>query len=273
MTNDSPVKRQLPEYEHPPIGEVIFGIQFASLTNMKPPYVGLFWDRLGRKEYPELEQRPPLPHTIENGISKVQQPVLIESSLDFPPLSRCFFVSPDRNHLVQMQVDRLLQNWRKLKPKDDYPRYAKLFPQFIKTVAKLAEFIKDEKLGVMQSDQFELTYINHIPKGQGWETLDDVPRVFPQIATGLGGKLLKNPESISCGRAFQLPDGMGRLHVLMQLAIAKDTSEPLLLLTLTARGHHADMARWFDTAHAWIVNGFTELTGPEIQKKVWGRKV
>jgi len=51
----------------------------------------------------------------------------------------------------------------------------------------------------------------------------------------------------------------------------------MLLLNLTARGIEETRTRegmwnWFEMAHDWIVNGFSDLTSLEVQKKIWGRQ-
>jgi hypothetical protein len=32
------------------------------------------------------------------------------------------------------------------------------------------------------------------------------------------------------------------------------------------------MWTWFDLAREWIVRGFTDLTGEEVQKQIWRKK-
>jgi hypothetical protein len=51
----------------------------------------------------------------------------------------------------------------------------------------------------------------------------------------------------------------------------------VLLLDLTVRGIGRDkspggMTDWFDLAREWIVRGFTDLTGEDVQKNIWRKK-
>ena len=47
----------------------------------------------------------------------------------------------------------------------------------------------------------------------------------------------------------------------------------MILLDLTVRGIGKEgMEAWFDLAREWIVCGFADLTGDEIQKTIWGRR-
>ena len=46
----------------------------------------------------------------------------------------------------------------------------------------------------------------------------------------------------------------------------------MILIDLTVRGFSDDgMEKWFDLAREWIVCGFADLTGKDIQAKVWRR--
>jgi len=70
---------------------------------------------------------------------------------------------------------------------------------------------------------------------------------------------------------------MGRLHVTIQNGMVRDTRQPLLILNLTVRGIGNDksseaMWPWFDLAREWIVRGFGDLTGEEVQKRIWKKK-
>jgi hypothetical protein len=51
----------------------------------------------------------------------------------------------------------------------------------------------------------------------------------------------------------------------------------LFRFELTARGIGSDvssegMRGWFDLAHEWIVLGFADCTGKDMQRTVWGLK-
>jgi hypothetical protein len=60
----------------------------------------------------------------------------------------------------------------------------------------------------------------------------------------------------------------------MQQRINKETKKPVFMLDLTARGFcEQGIEEWFDISHDWIVNGFVDLTGPEIQKSFWKRVI
>ena len=264
----------LPDYDNPPVSEVVFGIQFSNLENLKAPHTGILWEKLGRKEYPECKEMPPLAHTIESfGEVHPQSPAITIEEFSHPPLPRLFFISALKNELIQVQVDRLHQNWRKLKREDEYPRYVKLYPKFVNSWQVFDSFVKELNLGPLRPNQYELTYVNHIPRGEGWINLSDLQNVFRDFQSELDNRFLREPENISWRKTYRLPNDSGRLHVSLRLAVSRESKDRVVILDLTARGFITKkMDAWFDMAHQWIVRGFTDLTSQSVQESVWRRK-
>jgi len=269
-----PILSALPDYDNPPVNEVVFGIQFKKLQNLKAPHTGILWERLGRNDYPECKEMPPIAHTIESfeGVPPQSATITIEG-MSHPPLPRLFFISTIKNHLIQIQEDRLHQNWRKIKSDDEYPRYVKLYPKFIKSWDFFNSFVDELDLGPIEPNQYELTYVNHIPRGEGWVNLSDIYNVFRDFQCKLDSRFLPEPENVSWRKTYRLPDDSGRLHVSLRLAVSREIRDRVMILDLTARGFtNKNMDTWFDMAHEWIVKGFTDLTSESIQKSVWKRK-
>ena len=84
----------LPDYENPPVNEVVFGIQFKKLQNLKVPHTGILWEKLGRDKYPECKEMPPLGHTTESFGEELSQSqsLTIEGFIN-PPRPRLFFIN------------------------------------------------------------------------------------------------------------------------------------------------------------------------------------
>ncbi len=262
----------LPDYDKPPVTEVVFGVQFKKLETLKTPHIGFLWERFGRKKYPECQEMPPLNHILETQERSAPQSPTIETFTK-PPLPRIFFVNATKNHLIQVQQDRFHQNWRKLKSDDTYPRYASLYPKFTKSWGAFAGFIRELNLGDLELDQYELTYVNHIPRGEGWSNLSDIENVFPEFQCKTNGRFLPEPENVFWRKIYLLPNDKGRLYVSLRLAVSHELKERIMILDLTARGFYAEeMDAWFEIAHEWIVRGFTDLTSGNIQKSLWKRK-
>lgn len=196
---------------------------------------------------------------------------------EVPPLPRVWFEHRQGDAVIQVQRDRFLHNWRKHGPGSEYPRYATVIGLFQKRFADFERFVSENDLGQVEVRQCELTYVNHIARGEGWETLDDVRRVFPDFSWRPGDeRFLPQPEDLNWRAAFPLPDQAGRLHVVIRSARQKADGRSVLILELTARGLSAgspggEQWGWFNAAHEWIVRGFSDLTGKEVQETVWRR--
>ena len=90
-----------PEFDRPPVIEVVLSAQFAPLGRMGIPHLGLLWDEF-RDEFSEFEDKPALPPVIEH--FGRQSPVggafrvLTEPSPD-----RCWFKNSTGTEMIQVQ--------------------------------------------------------------------------------------------------------------------------------------------------------------------------
>jgi uncharacterized protein (TIGR04255 family) len=191
------------------------------------------------------------------------------------PIPRVWFINELDDQLVQFQFDRFYFNWRR--KQSEYPRYPHVI-KHIENIRKTVEiFFKEFELGELNPIEYELSYINHIPKGQGWESIDDLPKVFSDFVwVQRKGRFLPNPAGFAWKAEFPLQERMGRLAVSLKQAIRAEDKVPLFVLEINARGldesaDKKDFRQWFDIAHEWIVRGFSDLTTPEVQK-FWERE-
>jgi uncharacterized protein (TIGR04255 family) len=157
---------------------------------------------------------------------------------------------------------------------DEYPRYDTVIRLFEQRLETFEAFLAEHGIGKIDPRQYELTYINHVPKGDGWSTLGHAGKVFRDFVRDGGGRFLPEPESINWKSTFNLPDTTGRLHATIRDAIKADERTPILQLEMTARGIPSSTARdamrtWFDMAHEWIVRGFADLTAETVRRDVW----
>lgn len=263
----------LPEYENPPVIEVVCGVLFRPIEGFMAPHLGLLWE-LYKPDYPRCKEVPPLAPVIE----LFDKPPTVKLELaELPPLPRIWFEHATGNEIIQVQRDRFHYNWRKVRSEDEYPRYPQVLHAFEQRLSTFVNFVSDSELALITPIQYELSYINHIPRGDGWNALLDIGNVFPDFAwRARHGRLLSDFEDINWRTKFELPEQQGRLHVAIRYATRQDDNRPVLLFELTARGIGKDQSlkksrEWFDLAREWIVRGFTDLTGEALQKDVWRR--
>jgi uncharacterized protein (TIGR04255 family) len=264
----------LPEYANPPVVEVAISVQFDELVAFKPVHFGLLWERI-RSRYSGTEHHPPLPSVME--LFGAQGPrrasLTVESTF---PIGRCWYLSEDRHQLIQLQPDRLILNWRKLDTDTEYPRYDTLRGRFERELSVFASFISDQKLGELDPTQCELTYVNHMPAGIGWDVRNDLPNLLTPWSGETTQKYLPPIEDARLSWQYLLEDrgaALGRLYVNLQSATSDDV--PVFVLQLTGRGAPIGpgvdgVLAFTDRAHEWIVNGFTAITTQHMHK-LWKR--
>lgn len=265
---------QLPKFDRPPVIEVVCGILFQPFQALLAPHFGLLWEKLKESGYTQCQEVAPLAPVIEQ--LEGGQHVQFEFT-DTPPLPRIWFVRPDENGIVQVQRDRLLHNWKKVRPEDEYPHYESVIKMFRDILTSFEAFLQGASIGQVSPRQYEMTYVNHLPQGDGWQALAELGKVFPDVSWRTKtGRFLPSPEALNHRISFLLPDGSGRLHATIRTALRRQDNMPMLLFEMTARGMPKDQSRdamwkWFDLAHEWIVQGFTDTTSDTMHKNVWKR--
>jgi len=267
MKTQTKPKNSLPDYKKPPVIEVVCGIAFKKIEQFKAPHLGLFWQRL-RADYPICQHAPPLGFPPEPS----------EPSGEFElPLPRMWFINEKMNNLIQLQNNRFFYNWRKMRADEPYPHYRAVIKKFTANLELFQKFLEEEKLRSFSPTDCELTYINHILKGEGWETISDISGVLPDISwRSNNSRFLPEPLNIGWMSSFALPEDKGRLHVKLDQVAHKIDKRPILRLEISAKGLGADKSQkaiwdWFEIAHKWIVCGFADLTNLKIQKTFWER--
>ena len=255
----------LPDYEMPPIIEVVCGLKFKGLESLKIPHYGAFWSKIDTK-FPRCEHAQP----IGSGPD-------VDDSVTGLPVPRIWLINKPDDRLVQLQKNALLYNWRKCE-NEPYPRYEKIIFEYKSLLDSFQSFLGDRKLGEIAPVECKLTYINMISEKDGWKTAGDVGKIFSDVSwKRRRGRFLPEPSQIGWNASFQLPDNNGKLDVRLDQRIRRVDGTPILMLELNAHGIGAhkkvsEIWDWYALAHDWIVQGFADLTQPIIQEKVWVKK-
>ena len=112
---------------------------------------------------------------------------------------------------------------------------------FFERLETFRQFVDAFKLGPLQPIQDEMTYVNHIPQGDGWNSLEEIGNVFPDFTRRRQGeRFLRQPEQINWRTSFPLPQQRGRLHTVVRHTKRMSDKKSLLLFELTARGFPGD---------------------------------
>lgn len=249
-------------FERPPLAEVSFGLAFAPLAGFRTADYGLFWSRLGA-EFNETLDKP-----VIGDVASLAQD-------EWFPLPRVWFVHRNTEHLIQLQPNRFYFNWRLSAAKNPYPRFEVLKPLFESYLTKFGSFVAERGLGEIKASGFELSYVNHIPQGSGWNSIGDIGDVFPDVVW----RKHERPEGIVDAFAWSAKfDGpAGVLNVgLKQGATKADPKQTLFIfeLRVTRTSEQLELAQlsdWLDQANIVIVKAFEDLTSERMQQEVWKR--
>lgn len=264
----------LPEFEHPPVIEVALSVQFDRL-DVATSQLGLVWHRF-RDRFGRVEDKPELEAAFER-FSPTERPAPgVRFEIGGLPRIRFWFVNEPGNELVQVQRDRFVRNWRKTDEQPDYPRYGNLRAAFLVDWSSFESFAKEEFDLPLVPNLCEVTYANMI-EAKRFKRLCDVLSIVNDRYTPDN---LNEPESAEMQFHFTLKDEnakpWGRLHVDACTDVRVSDNQPVVRLSLTARGNppsqdREGMLATLDSCHEAVVRGFSSITTPEMHT-AWGRK-
>jgi len=275
----------LPDYDHPPVEEVVLGVQFQPLSSFSQAHVGFFWEEL-RGEFPHIEDQPridiPISSPVPPGFIGLPPRLGIPFNLGLhvggPPNSlRTWITSADEQWLIQVQNDLFYHNWRK-RGDLEYPRFEAAQQEFSAHWSQFLRFLANFKIDLPHVQQVEVTYIN-------WITDQTVTSFFrPSSVTALSNRYIS---SSPLGQYWQgeylltdAGESIGSLSVSCQGAMRTTAGAPAvsgtqLVLTyrraLTSPATADDIAEAQRAGRRAIVESFTELTTKEGHA-AWGRR-
>lgn len=263
------------DFNRPPVVETVLGVHFDPIAGWDSVHYGLYW-RIIASEYPKHESQPILGSAIEKfGPEADRLLSQTQPQIEFiPPQNvRLFCITERGDRVLQVQPDHFVHNWRRVQP-ESYPQYDQLRPRFEREWARFLQFLVENGLGTPRVRQCEVTYVNHIERGDGWESTADLGNVAPYLRCSAPSAFLPAPEAIALNVSYQMPREQGRLRVTLNPAVRHVDLKTVLQLTLTARGRPdggdiAAILRWLDLGREWVVKGFRDFTSPAMHER-WG---
>ncbi|HEY9833365.1 MAG TPA: TIGR04255 family protein [Stenomitos sp.] len=252
----SSIHRVLSDFDDSPLVETVLGVEFSPLQQWQTPHFGLFWHEI-KAEYPRFEVQPPVGNLNVISIGVLEIPV------------RCWFYDEPQTKLIQVQNNRFFYNWRNYFNKTQYPRYENNKAVFKTEWLRFYNFLIANQFESPQIQHCELSYVNHIEKGKGWESLADLPDVIPYFSGGFSKNFLPVPDVIALNVFYSIPDIGGRINIQVQPAIRQDDGKEIIQLQLSAIGLPTSsdidgMIEWFDLAREYINHSFVDFTSPKM---------
>ena len=269
--------KNLPKFDAPPIIETVLSVQFKQLPIFSNAHTGWFWKNYLGSEWDQITEAPRLEDQFERfGEEKWKKSGLGFILQTHPGLGRTQIVRSDTQRMIQVQNTRFIQNWRKTTA-SNYPSYDDLLPEFIDNFQKFSKFSKDSGNPDLELNQWEVTYVNHIEKGDLWTNVQDWEKLFPDfgvMSTGRPDLILDNfggTWRFACGTKAKLYIEMKQVKIGGEHG---PTGPELILLQLISRGpvvEGADFIEGFNLGHELIVTTFANITA-DIGHKYWNRR-
>jgi uncharacterized protein (TIGR04255 family) len=262
----------LPDFNNPPLNEVVLGVQFSQPNGYQQILAGKVWD-LFREDYPLVQEQMPLQPTFEVFGLPSQGTIINHLNFGVGSLlhSRYWFLNKNGDELIQFQQNRLLHNWRKIGDQtNQYPRFESMIQRFERELNKFQNYVGSLETQELQINQCEISYINHIVGTNGITNFSDWLNFISDEKMMLDDFNLRFSEVINDNDNKPI----GRLVCEASLGITKE-SNWMILCTFTVRG--APESNTINSALEFmikgrdlIVNKFSELTTDFAHEK-WGR--
>jgi uncharacterized protein (TIGR04255 family) len=269
MVGNMAADQNLPDYDNPPLVEVVFGIQFNPPRKFTSIDLAAIYEPF-RADFPNVQEQPRLDVQIETfGGIKVQpdNPFTIEPA---PIRGRMWFVSGDDSHLIQFQDNRLLLNWRRRSDGGDYPRFEGVLKSFMNCMSVIESVFEEKFSAKLKINQAELTYVNLI----NLESFSDAPEWVK-----IPSKDFDEVDSVSLNVASVVRNDesqpFARFRTDLQSVYARELKQKALRLSLVFRGQPPGTSsesciEFFERGHELIVNQFDKLTTAKAHK-AWGK--
>lgn len=263
------VKLSLPDFRSPPLNEVVLGVQFSVPGGYKQILAHEVWS-LFREQFPLVEERKALPPLFET-FGSTETRGLQLSFMEGPLHDRYWFISQDKQHLLQFQNDRFHHNWRQVDGEGKYPRFKYMLSNFSEETKVLFDYFGNLAKEPVQITQAELTYINHI-----YYPVQRMKNPFRFLKFVNFNRPV--PDDFNSTYRWVLRDSsgepIGRLICEAKTAYNKKRGG-LLILQLTARGAPkkptiSSALEFLKLGHEVIVTSFAELTSDSADR-IWQR--
>ena len=265
----------LPDFANPPVVETVLSVQFEPISGLHTAHLGLLW-REFEARFQRPDERPPLEQVIE----QFPETPRVRMGLQFQayeslPVPRLCFANERGNEMLQVQSDRFVKNWRKEGEGEEYPHYDETSkPMFEQDFARFLAFLSTHHFEPPVINQCEVTYVNHILCGEGWQNFGDFAAIFT-FWQGPRGDIPGKLEDLRAHARFPIlnwnGEPIGRLHADVQPGFRVSDNKPMYVFHLTARGQLGRGFEFLDVGRRWIVKTFASLT-TEKMHEIWRRK-
>lgn len=246
-------------------------MQFKRIAGFTSAHAGAFWSSLERDKWTRATEAPLIPTQVERFGPGSQWVRGMQFQITNDPSCRTQVRDDSNEWMVQIQNNRFHVNW--MGAKGDYPRFGVLRDLFAQHLDRFKAFLTECELQSIAPNQWEVTYVNEIPRGTVWQDASDWS-FFKLLSDATFRSTL---ESFSGEWHFMIPEQKGRIHIQWKHAVKEEQSdEPdFIRLSFTARGPITEtdggVLAGIDLGRTEIVTLFRETMTAEANR-YWGLK-
>ena len=254
------------DLQKPPIVETSLGCFFYPIPGWNVLHFGTLFERF-RGKYPNVEFPPPV----------IEQPQQLPITVSWAPGDsvipiRALFSDDKKTQLVQLQPTLFLHNWRKRDEHPTYEHYAQVLPMFRADWEVFVAFLAKNNLPRPKFTRYEMTYFNHIVRGEHWRGYEDLPKFFRNWRGFEPASAFDNIEQA----AFTIVQPMrkGKVTVVVAPGVRISDGKEILQLNFTTTvlpvDHtDEDLLRGLDECHEIALMAFRAFVTEEAVK-AWG---
>jgi uncharacterized protein (TIGR04255 family) len=260
--------------QHPPIIELVLGVQFAPLTSFTNGHFGWFWKRYLEDEWVRGTDAIAIADQFETFDERRRwgMPDLRLLMSVSPPPVRFQLSNASGDRMIQVQPTRFHYNWQK--KGQAYPSYRQVRAGFDDYFTRFRHFVAEAGLGKVVPNQWEVTYVDQIPRGPLWQSPRDWHDVLPGLFAPQSAVEGIHLETFGGEWHYEIAPQRGRLHLSIQYGKLDEEGEQVLRIQTTTRGPigkeaDSDLKAGLDLGHEMSLRAFFDLTSPAAQK-CWG---
>lgn len=256
-----------PIFDRPPIVEIGISILFQRPQFLTTAYLGRFWERIAA-QMPRTEDHAPtgLPHEWT-------------SSIEGLPLPRLWLLNQPGTEILQLQVNRMDFNWRRLQADSPYPNFERHAQYLLSYWDMFAAFMSEQDSAPVVIRGAEILKMSQVPEGEGWTDWTDLQKLLPMMNFRTLAGEWGYSSFIS---AAEMNHAEGKIRVDVKVGSLISDPSRKKTLTLEIRSEASDLrassrdrgnlAERLTAANDLANLAFTSITSPEAQRDVWKRK-
>ncbi len=251
------------------------GFHFAQIAGWNPLHLGQLFSAF-ELEYPNGEMLAPV---VDLSLASRGGALNFVEALTL----RAAFSDKAKSQLVQVQQSFFLRNWRKVHESQQYAHYSELKPRFLTDWQRFNNFLQGVGLAPPAVYRCEVIYVNHLVRGDIWNSYNDLAALFKPIAEraatadqGRQYAFLPEAATVNLVAGYNLAHMAVSLQIQAQSAIRQPEGTEVIQLTVTAQSKpdsesEDGLISALDKCHEAVVLGFDDATTSKAHR-IWGKR-